>query len=435
YKLTFCRRTFLNDAPAGDTQITIPAETDTGGFTHFLLYASSALAEQSTPAFLRIDDLRSRAASLSFVDLDLDAGEIGGTISPWADFLFMIRAFACLDLCWSPIFDAHAITSHHGFDTTRYNIYLATSYEGAGRELQLTSTQLSVLLPPETALRHFTHLVVFATSELAEQTTPVALLLSDVQATVANVSLPDYDLDEKEVGGTLVWDEPSNTAQVTHYVIYFADYNVTNGSDIRAYFKNVSVGNESVEVAPETTLVNYANIVPETTHVAIYTLSSLVEQSTPATHEIADAFATVSGSLFVDKDLDEEEIGGRMSWQPPLQTEKVVQYNVYFAQSSDGLSRQRQGLLDFGPGGGTTGVDAIYLDVPPDTALGSFSHLLVYTRSALVEQSFGGSAFYVQGAVVPGSSVTRACMNTACSRQLARGLCRNQNLRHLLVVG
>ena len=37
--------------------------------------------------------------------------------------------------------------------------------------------------------RHFTHLVIYAASELAEQTTPVALLLSDVQATVANVPL------------------------------------------------------------------------------------------------------------------------------------------------------------------------------------------------------------------------------------------------------
>ena len=89
-----------------------------------------------------------------------------------------------------------------------------------------------------------------------------------------------------------------------------------------------------------------------------------MEQSTPATHAIVDAFATVSGTLFVDKDvpctpsfgacnrnveilpksqgsgqtyeastsaciesgedLDEEEIGGRMAWQLPAQLEKVA---------------------------------------------------------------------------------------------------------------
>ena len=30
YQLTFCRRTYLDNAPAGATQIGIPAETDTG---------------------------------------------------------------------------------------------------------------------------------------------------------------------------------------------------------------------------------------------------------------------------------------------------------------------------------------------------------------------------------------------------------------------
>ncbi|CAE7192730.1 unnamed protein product, partial [Symbiodinium sp. KB8] len=362
YQLTFCRRTYLDNAPAGATQIGIPAETDTGGFTHFLLYASSALAEQSTPSFLRFDDLRSRVASLSFVDLDLDAGELGGTIS------------------WTAVFDKHLIAS--------YNIYLATSYEGDGR--------------------HFTHLVIYAASELAEQTTPVALLLSDVQATVANVSLSDYDLDEHEIGGSLVWDEPSNTEQVTHYIVYFADYNLTNGSDIRllvagliprvfylrcAYFQNVSVGNDSLTVQPDTPLINFANVVPRTTHVAIYTLSPLVEQSTPATHVIVDAFATVSGTLFVDKDLDEEEIGGRMAWQLPAQLEKVIQYNVYFAEGADGLNRHLTNynisivMSSDGDAGASGADDEGYLDIPPDTALQSFSHLLVYTSSVLVEQS------------------------------------------------
>ena len=39
----------------------------------------------------------------------------------------------------------------------------------------------------------------------------------------------------------------------------------------------------------------------ETTYVGIYTLSTLVEQSTPAILEIVDAYATVMGTFFVDK--------------------------------------------------------------------------------------------------------------------------------------
>ena len=40
-----------------------------GGFSHFLVYASSALAEQSTPAFLQIDDRRAIAARPDSFDL------------------------------------------------------------------------------------------------------------------------------------------------------------------------------------------------------------------------------------------------------------------------------------------------------------------------------------------------------------------------------
>ena len=40
-----------------------------------------------------------------------------------------------------------------------------------------------------------------------------------------------------------------------------------------------------------------------TTHVAVYTISSLVEQTTPAILEIVDAAASVSGTNFVDKAL------------------------------------------------------------------------------------------------------------------------------------
>jgi hypothetical protein len=38
-----------------------------GGFTHFLVYASSALAEQSTPAWLSINDRHASAAGWGFL--------------------------------------------------------------------------------------------------------------------------------------------------------------------------------------------------------------------------------------------------------------------------------------------------------------------------------------------------------------------------------
>ncbi|CAL1130807.1 unnamed protein product [Cladocopium goreaui] len=376
YRIRFCRRTFWAGAVAGETAVEVPAETSTGGFTHFLVYASSALAEQSTPAWLSINDRHASVSSLQFEDLDLDPGELGGPLS------------------WVPVYDVAAIAM--------YNIYLATDYFGSNRQFLLSSTKPGADVPPETALGSFSHLVIYTSSSLAEQSTPVSFLLSDAFAIVANLlgaaetkhvlrvgekypnwSLVDLDLDETDLGGTLEWDEPLETAKVTHYMIYFMNANNTNESDTRdlaprrgAYFANVSVGVDTLPVPPETTLRGYGGL-SETTHVGIYTLSTLVEQSTPAILEIVDAYATVMGTFFVDKDLDALELGGRINWQYPSDVSRVTNYNIYLAQSMDGLNRSQRGNV--------AGVD--FLDIPPDTALESYSHVLVYTESSLVEQT------------------------------------------------
>ncbi|CAK9040508.1 Uncharacterized protein SCF082_LOCUS23547 [Durusdinium trenchii] len=290
-----------------------------GGFSHFLVYASSALAEQSTPAFLQIDDRRAIASSVSFDDFDLDLGELGGTLS------------------WVPAFDVHLITM--------FNVYLATDAFGADREMKLSSSSSSVAIVPDTPLRSFTHLLIYAASSLVEQSTPGALLLADTSATAENLSLPDFDLDEKDLGGTLAWDEPLDTTKVTHYVVYFVNANNSNESDTRAYFDNVSVGIDTLTIPTDTALTGYGGLVVST-HVAIYTLSTLVEQTTPAMLEIVNAIASVSGTSFVDKDLDASDLGGRITWQNPADISKVD--NVSFPDED--LDRgDLGGILEWSP--------------------------------------------------------------------------------------
>ncbi|CAK9114761.1 unnamed protein product [Durusdinium trenchii] len=347
---SFCRGSFFAAADAGDLLMEVPPETATGGFSHFLVYASSALAEQSTPAFLQIDDRRAIASSVSFDDFDLDLGELGGTLS------------------WVPAFDVHLITM--------FNVYLATDAFGADREMKLSSSSSSVAIVPDTPLRSFTHLLIYAASSLVEQSTPGALLLADTSATAENLSLPDFDLDEKDLGGTLAWDEPLDTTKVTHYVVYFVNANNSNESDTRAYFDNVSVGIDTLTIPTDTALTGYGGLVVST-HVAIYTLSTLVEQTTPAMLEIVNAIASVSGTSFVDKDLDASDLGGRITWQNPADISKVIAYNIYLAEGMDGTNRSHSG----------SSAGANFLDIIPDTPLESFSHILVYTQSSLVEQT------------------------------------------------
>ena len=42
------------------------------------------------------------------------------------------------------------------------------------------------------------------------------LIMVDVQ--VSNISFPDFDLDETDLGGTLTWTPPVDESQIEHYV-------------------------------------------------------------------------------------------------------------------------------------------------------------------------------------------------------------------------
>ena len=81
-------------------------------------------------------------------------------------------------------------------------------------------------------------------------------------------------------------------SEVTHYILYFSmDANGTN----RSYLDNASVGIDNITVPVDTTMWPF-------THMLVYTLTSLVEQTTPAYHLIFDAYASVSDISFTDKE-------------------------------------------------------------------------------------------------------------------------------------
>ncbi|CAE8611043.1 unnamed protein product [Polarella glacialis] len=367
----FCRGSEFGWVPVGTTTIVIPVETAIVNFTHLLVFSKSSLVEQTTPAVLVLDDANVSISAIAFVDRDLDAGQLGGAMS----------------------FEPPTVSDL----VVDYLIFLATSPPGEGR-LQVGGN-LSVgtneaALPAETSLSNFTHLVVYTRSSLVEQTTPIAFALSDVIATVTNISFPDFDLDQDDLGGLLSWQPPDNQAQVTHYVVYFAKSGAmeTNSSlDIedsdglvRAQFGAVTVGTENITVPVDTPRVGFASNLPESTLLAIYTLSSLVEQTTPAIHILFDAAASVSGILFADKDLDPSELGGYASWRLSVEehtvtSDRVSFYNMYLAEDTAGGNRSQIGAQI--PLGTTISM------VPANTPLASFLHLVVYTESVLVEQT------------------------------------------------
>ena len=63
---------------------------------------------------------------------------------------------------------------------------------------------------------------------------------------------------------------------------------------------------------------------------AVYTRSSLAEQSTPVNTSFQDVSASVENVTFGDLDLDESDLGGTLSWAEP---EGAVYYEIYIARS------------------------------------------------------------------------------------------------------
>ena len=136
---------------------------------------------------------------MSFVDNDLDALEISGRVA------------------WSPPSEVSQVTG--------YRVYLC---EGAacasraqlGSHVAVGSNEMSfaTVLVSQTQ----THIAVYTRSVLAEQSTPVTIVLQDEQLSAANISFTDVDVDANQVAGNVTWD-PATDSQVSGYVLYLGN--------------------------------------------------------------------------------------------------------------------------------------------------------------------------------------------------------------------
>eukprot|EP00933_Yihiella_yeosuensis_P081013 TRINITY_DN94546_c0_g1_i1.p1 TRINITY_DN94546_c0_g1~~TRINITY_DN94546_c0_g1_i1.p1 ORF type:complete len:268 (-),score=41.88 TRINITY_DN94546_c0_g1_i1:47-850(-) len=169
-------------------------------FTEWLGYTQSSLVEQATPTVHVIADADESVSAVNFTEKDLDPEELGGTV-----------------YCEEPVGTfAHRVQY--------YLMYLAEAAVGTDR-----SVIGSYLIPPSTenpiphgtALGSFSTILVYTKSGLTEQTTPAYLenVLHDTISKVLVADFLDFDLDVDYVGGTVDWMPPSDTSQVTHYIL------------------------------------------------------------------------------------------------------------------------------------------------------------------------------------------------------------------------
>ncbi|CAE7214162.1 unnamed protein product [Symbiodinium sp. CCMP2592] len=364
---------YLATSSSGDTRsqvgAAVPVGTNLQSFsnslvrgsqTHFLVYARSSLAEQSTPAFIKFADAAAlfQARDLFFSDGDLDEGEIAGNLS------------------WVP---PDVIG-----DVTFFRIYFSTTGTTQSGDTTALLEEVDVslsdkVIAADTSLQSYAFLAMTSNSPSTEQRTPSTWLIYDEVASVANVSFVDLDLDESQLGGTIEWDPPLRTAAVSAYLAYLAQ----DGTG--AFKSQIEEGVPHVDGA---TVLDMPTDTPvgSNTDIVVYTRSTLVEQTTPASLSFSDTVASVSGLAFPDLDLDGGEVGGTLDWSPPTEMTYVSAFNVYFAVDALGTNRSQLGSLDVAGTSYDANTSNMF-DVLANSDFTDFSHCVVYTSSTLAEQS------------------------------------------------
>ena len=216
----------------------------------------------------------------------------------------------------------------------------------------------------ENATTYYTHLVVYAQSALAEQTTPRGTIVTDIARNVTNVSLVDIDLDAHDLGGYIQWQANGSSSRIESYYVYLAGNdagiersqvshevllgtnqlfipadthtfrytevpmifgpteevlsNESNASNLTEMVmrveENITSNHTTFNTTSFTTFTTTTTTVMEYTHLVIYTKSSLAEQTTPTAYSYLDTMVNVSNLTFVDFDLDIQELGGNITW-------------------------------------------------------------------------------------------------------------------------
>jgi len=241
----------VGTAPWGMREFTVPMNTPAASV--FMIYSANRGGEQQTPVSFAMSDRTYMLQSLTFEDLDLDAGELGGVV------------------VWEPPGVAAPVTHHAvylGEPENMTSLHLAT--------LEVGTNQLS--LAADTALASFTHVHVLAQSGVLEQTTPSSVAIFDTAASVSGLDFADEDDEPGLIGGTITWTPPSSP-YVNGYRVYLAQN--ASGAVGLPIAENVEVGETTATVPAGTRKGNLSRVF-------VSTVSALAEQSTPVSTPITE---------------------------------------------------------------------------------------------------------------------------------------------------
>lgn len=181
------------------------------------------------------------------------------------------------------------------------------------------------------------------------------------------------------LGGAVTWSVPDGSAgSLTQYAVYLgAD---SSGSGALQLLGTVSApGNTSLTLTPNTAVGDGLS------YVLVFCVNGEWSAVTPTALELDDIWlprvGVASASVtFSDTDIDEEQIGGTVTWEAPsaaaLTDNGVSGYTLYLADAASISNATASAQL------GTVAItDGASLSVPSNTDCAGLSHVLIYTRS------------------------------------------------------
>eukprot|EP00435_Cladocopium_sp_Y103_P051024 s1750_g15.t1 len=348
YRLYFnnsAGRLAIGSASPGSSSFALPAETSYEGGGEILIYTASSLVEQTTPVAAELSDTLAVIGNATFPDFDLDATDLGGTLS------------------WEPPERDLSKVSHYMIYMARYfengtgscddgtAVDLAASISGSVT-MQLPGVEASQV---ETAVRA-TLLAAFP------GLTSDALLISVVLVNTRRLATEGRRLSS-------LWD--------VSYQATLALVNVVAATSAASAFSE-DVASFAELLKPQLLAVGVPSAVLDSGF-SVMSFSRLSMDIVDSTY-LAEHFAALMAAVNQSDTSDDEEYSdaGNSSRRLIAKGRRLDYVGSIFSVSLSWCRRLA----------GTAPVGTNTMTVPPETALGNYSHYLIYAASSLAEQSY-----------------------------------------------
>ena len=384
------------DVLAGVNSARIPAGTKLLAnkflYSHILVYTRSGGGLQSEPVAIKITDRTSKppastVASVTFVDMDTDLGEVGGNVTwtPEEDVLDVTgyavylatsaggsnRVPACLE----PVGCVFPATAHHA--TIPQNIELESPYRDRDAYAYILVYTRNV--DGESAKLKY----AYVTDVFSHRTPPLEAVVRNMRFTCASDTVGT-------ASGTVSWTLPSVSSANATGLMYATFFSTSGRGENKLLIAEDVTGGQSHSTIPDGVPFNALGY--QFTHVAVYARNG-GGMSEVGTIISVKPSVGVFNVKFLDVDVRPLRISGTVTWTTPDITSPdfnnfdsmVEAVSVYLATTPSGTARQLAC-----PACAYVDAETLAVTIPPtsrEVGDGSlYTHIVVIARSRCVEQ-------------------------------------------------